>query len=436
MVASVSSVNDTNFKNSECGHIALVQPVLWCCRQIYNIGNVKGAAGSNQCARVASKMCHVALAIILFLPSAALALIGLMFSCAFSKKAAGVVIPSTIKPNALSKSAAKPSALPKSAVPRIASQPPAKVKWSPLYPSSVIPTPPGQYIFPPPPKKAEPAVVITREDLTKFELEDLEFEPNVPGITKDEILTNKAMAFFEDPMVSGRQSLDIDFSALGEFAKDRNIIDALFENNDRFVIGELHDNIASKLFLINNMEYLKSKGVTTLFWEMPNFYKQTALDAYQSGACDASEPQVKEFIDYIKRADDYWGLPHEGSYKRLMDSAIKHGIRLVLMDYDMPGNFTVPGRFVRMNYVAAKVIAKEIRSFKPNEKFVALTGMMHLAQLQTDPNPGMSELLQCPAVGIMQNRENPNVRRVVYGDYPISEAKYVGNRHITILDKS
>lgn len=402
MMTSVTSINDTKFKNGEWDHITLIQPVKWCGRQIYNIGNFKGTTGSNQCARIVVKISQVALAVILLLPCAVIAWVGLIFSCAFSKQPIAVVSPPTPVPNSIDQPAAE----------------------------SIRP---GQYIFATVPRKPGPP--ISEDDLRQFHDNDLKLSSNVPGVDNEAVFVNKAKKFFDDPKVKGRQSPDTDYSVLGEHANDHTIIDALLQNSHGFNIGEFHDTTPAKCFLIQNMGYLKAQGVTTLFFEGPDFRYQDTIDAYLQGILDSKDTQVQRLLNFIERLDNAWRMPENVSFMSVVESAKKHGIRVVFIDYKLSPDWKT-NRIIKMNYVAAKVMARELKKFGPKDKFVALMGMSHLCQVEGDPNLGLSELFQCPALGVMQNREDPKVRRVVYGNYPLVDVNFIGNRHITILNRA
>lgn len=492
MVFMVNQINKSRTNSDElcCSHIPLVSPVNWCFGQFRDIGNLKNAPGSTKCAQVAAKIGMLVVAIIAMIPSMLLACIGLSFSCVF-KKNAPTVIPANINPTTATKPTpavvtkpmpvmvtkpmpapnrvanqqpvnnpvSKPSTQdilknsliyirpnlpavcppqtppgnpqPPKSKPTMPAKPAARPSMPKLVPTNLVLTPgnsltsPNQHALivpPPPPLRRQPSALVD------FDYEDLNFyDPTTPA---RDVLEFKALMFFAEDKIKARKSLKLDFSHLGPNATNHQIIDELLEDHRGFNVGESHNHLSSKKFFIDNMAYFKTKNVRTIFFEGLDHQLQSAIDGYMDGTFDENDCEIMSIKEHIANYSKGFNIPAHLSDWEVIKAAKANGIRISLIDYsDKVGG---PGRLLRMNYVAAKVMARDLRDFGPDDKFIGFIGWNHLAKANNDPNFGMSELFQCPAV-IVRDNTRSNTRHVVYEKIP--EDNFVGNIHVVIFDK-
>lgn len=421
--------------NECCRHVPLLIPIKWCCHQLRTMGSLQDAAGTNTCARVASKICLVVLALIAFIPSLIIAGIGLCFSCTFSKEPAGLpintkIIASNQKPKMLPPPPLKQNSKPSPINQPVSVRSNNKTKPLPPPPTKPAQTKPPTPAQPPSPPKAKPnlpPVVVKRADITEFEDTDLQFD--VPGVAPVEVLASKAIEFFKNPNVASRKSLELFFDGLGPNATDHQIIDELLAGHQGFHVGESHDHVAPKKFFIENMEHLKSNGVKTIFFEGFDFRDQNTIDMFLDGTWDENTPEVARLKNLALGWDANYKIPARWSNWEVIKKAKEHNIGISCMDFQ--GLNIGAGRLLGMNYIAAKVMARELKKFGPNDKFVGYVGAYHLCQPVTDPNIGCSEIVQCPALLIRDNKKNPTKREVFYEALPSD--KCVGKVHINVF---
>ena len=123
-----------------------------------------------------------------------------------------------------------------------------------------------------------------------------------------------------------------------------------FSKTNGIVIGEEHFDNVSAGFLVDNMEYLVSLGVDTLFFE-GLFY---GLERGADGLRDERESVHPE-------------------YSRLMEAAKTHGLKIVGIDSKGCKRGDGITRDIFMNAHAAAII-----NASDAKKWIALVGMMHL----------------------------------------------------------
>lgn len=182
----------------------------------------------------------------------------------------------------------------------------------------------------------------------------------------------------------------------------------LEDHADGFCLGELHDQIEPKTYLIDQMQELKKLGVTTLFLEhfLYDTHMQELLDEYVQSEKDEFPPLLNRYLEKLK-SDNF-------DYSGVIRSAKLAGIRIVGIDtsisyeagYSSFGGSSGPKRFFAMNYVANKIIRHE----KGSGKFVALMGFYHGSRVidiregGKTPAPGVADLLGVPFVVIEKGR--------------------------------
>src|SRR3989338_5385536 len=160
-----------------------------------------------------------------------------------------------------------------------------------------------------------------------------------------------------------------------------------------FVLGENHEDISPKKFLIQNMRLLKDRGYDILFMEhLTQAEHQRLLDAY----CNADEMQ-KELELYLNdlneghmnedfRESTYREQKGEFNFRTIVEGAKAAGIKVVALEVDIKSyRFRHTGnqeRMIHFNSQVCDVVFSEEERFleihgrKP--KWLALVGNTHL----------------------------------------------------------
>lgn len=208
---------------------------------------------------------------------------------------------------------------------------------------------------------------------------------------------------------------------------EKEMIDALLDGDNAntndyqgFFLGENHQDRSPKEFLVDNMEYLKNKGVKVIFMEQFQSNVQADLDAYMAGA-----PLSPWIIDQFEFADeDYHALPGYG-YRGILEAAKKAGIRIVAIDAPTAGFDTseeegLKNRIISMNYFAYKTMKQTLREMG-NCKFVGLTGSGHLSK-RRQWIQGIATLLGCPYM-VVSDKKNASTsgERIQFNQYTESQ---------------
>ncbi len=168
-------------------------------------------------------------------------------------------------------------------------------------------------------------------------LQDLEYNPVK--------LRSEFLAYHESYILPKKPKITIN-TASDEY----ELIKEALTKGEGIVFGEEHFDNVSAGFLVDNMEYLASLGVDTLFFE-GLFY---GLERGANGNGDERENVHPE-------------------YSRLIDSAKKHGLKIVGIDSKGCKRGDGITRDIFMNAHAGEIINNT-----PKNKWIALTGMMHL----------------------------------------------------------
>jgi hypothetical protein len=188
-------------------------------------------------------------------------------------------------------------------------------------------------------------------------------------------------------------------------------LDNLLEGN--FFVGEDHENVSPKRFLIENMKALKTAGFTTLFLEHLFYENQQELDTYCKGKSSAKIPTSTAADLSVQDERVNAGKGHEAenqryNYTELVKAAKAAGIRVVAIDsrYEYlkfsghtKGEYgVIENRQRAMNHMAFEVIRQEMRA-RPKEKWIGLVGETHLRELIPGVR-GVSELLNAKSVHV------------------------------------
>jgi hypothetical protein len=179
---------------------------------------------------------------------------------------------------------------------------------------------------------------------------------------------------------------------------DKEIIDHWLDHYQGFCIGEFHTESIPKEFLVDNMAYLKQKGVKVLFMEQLYDDCQEELDAFLNG-----KPLSTEIITNLDVADTKDNFQPPYGYKGVIEAAAREGIRIVAIDTKGANVPERENRWKWMNYFAYKTMKKTIKTIGDG-KYVALMGAGHLSK-RKNYIPGVTDLLSYPNI-IISNHEN------------------------------
>ncbi|MGY4490357.1 membrane-targeted effector domain-containing toxin [Pseudomonas sp. TE3610] len=219
-----------------------------------------------------------------------------------------------------------------------------------------------------------------------------------PGQTSDKYMDFRAIRerlradaeeFMAQPNVAARPEVP-DFAPQ---TSQPEIIKSLYAKTDGVVIGEAHASIASKKFLIDNMELLAKQKVRTLFLEhLLTDFHQVHLDAF--ARTGKMPPELEMYLDSL---DKGFHTDPQGRYNfmELVKTANRHHLRVQALDcmvsYRQAGlkDTTDTLRQKMMNYFGHTVIASDT-NIRGKARWVALVGNTHANTYKGVP--GMAEL--------------------------------------------
>lgn len=194
---------------------------------------------------------------------------------------------------------------------------------------------------------------------------------------------------------------------LPEDAKPENLIDETFKRHDGLIVGESHDQIAAKNFLIANMDKFKQQGAKTLYME--------------------------DLATTITPTQDLSGRSFTTAYgvdiKPLILAAQKHDITIEPLENDVftLGNMDGRGRnpairddmsymrMARLNYYAQYKINNVSKGAHAPQKYVVLVGGAH--NRTCDGIPGIADIFNVPSV-LVDEKSNPRGYGISKGPYP------------------
>ncbi|QBF25420.1 membrane-targeted effector domain-containing toxin [Pseudomonas tructae] len=173
----------------------------------------------------------------------------------------------------------------------------------------------------------------------------------------------------------------------------KGIIKSIYAQTDGLVIGETHDSIASKKFLIDNMATLSKQKVKTLYFE------HLMADMHASGleAFNRTGMMDETLLRYVRRLDAGHGTDALGNYtfEAVLKSANEHHIQVRAIDClssyvqnDLP-RLVVHARQKMMNFYASNTISADQQLNGPH-RWVALIGNSHSNTFEGVP--GVSEM--------------------------------------------
>lgn len=202
-------------------------------------------------------------------------------------------------------------------------------------------------------------------------------------------LYRDANAFFESHPLPARPRIP----ALPRGLENKNIIKKLFRLTSGLVVGENHSSVASKQFLIENMEVLSQHKVKTLYFEhLLTDFHQADLDVF-----NRTGTLSENLENYLRYLDDGHGTDPSGrfTFLEVVKAARESHIRIQAIDcmasYRSTGMEGVEYNFRQkmMNFFAHEVISAD-QGARGAHRWVALVGDSH-ANTWGDV-PGLSEL--------------------------------------------
>lgn len=180
-------------------------------------------------------------------------------------------------------------------------------------------------------------------------------------------------------------------------------IEELYENTSGVVIGESHSALASKRFILDNMEHLARQNVRTLYME------HLLTDLHQADLDRFAETGLmsKRLLHDLKRMDKTFRTDPTGvySFERLVVQAKRHGIEIRAIDCaasyfirHLPNQSSTTRQQV-FSYFASRTIRKH-QEVMGAHKWIALAGETHVNTFKNSV-PGIAELEQGIGVRVM-----------------------------------
>lgn len=202
-------------------------------------------------------------------------------------------------------------------------------------------------------------------------------------------LYRDAMAFFESNTLPARPEIP----SLPARLPNKDLIKKLYRLISGLVVGESHSSVASKQFLIENMEVLSKQKVKTLYMEhLLTDFHQADLDAF-----NRTGTMSEDLERYLKTLDQGHGTDPSGQFTFLevVKAARRSHIRIQAIDcmasYRSTGMTGVEPDFRQkmMNFFAHEVISAD-QTARGAHRWVALMGDSHASTWEGVP--GVSEL--------------------------------------------
>lgn len=197
-----------------------------------------------------------------------------------------------------------------------------------------------------------------------------------------------------------------------------NPIKQIFTKFDGLCVGEEHDGVNPKKFLIEKMPLFKKNGVRTLFIETLSYELQAHLDEYFSSPNFELPPLLREAL---RVKDEGCRLSGPYTYTNLVRKAKEEGIRIVGLDtdlaYEAGGTLSTYEqtleRVQALNYLAEKIIRYE----KGKGKYVVFVGSLHGTSVNTENGRilGLADLLQIPLMIANDKAGKPSLKMNISG---------------------
>ncbi|KQV15269.1 hypothetical protein ASC74_06085 [Pseudomonas sp. Root329] len=216
----------------------------------------------------------------------------------------------------------------------------------------------------------------------KGDLKDGFVNPNNPDLELGAFkrlrrtLHDDAVTFYSQPPLRPRPTIP---SFIAN-AKLQDIIKTLFKRSQSLVIGESHDSVGSKQFLVENMSVLRKQKVKTLYMEhLLTDFHQTDLDVF-----NRTGVMSEDLESYLKDLDAGFSTdPSEQfTFEQVVRTAQKNHIRVQAIDclasYRSAGieRANINFRQKMMNFFARQVIDAD-QTARGAHRWVALVGNSH-----------------------------------------------------------
>ena len=189
-------------------------------------------------------------------------------------------------------------------------------------------------------------------------------------------LHDDAVTFYSQPPLPPRPTIP---SFIAN-AKLQDIIKTLFKRSQSLVIGESHDSVGSKQFLVENMSVLHKQKVKTLYMEhLLTDFHQADLDVF-----NRTGVMSEDLESYLKDLDAGFSTdPSEQfTFEQVVRTAQKNHIRVQAIDclasYRSTGiqGANINFRQKMMNFFARQVIGAD-QTARGAHRWVALVGNSH-----------------------------------------------------------
>ncbi|RON09396.1 hypothetical protein BK659_10725 [Pseudomonas brassicacearum] len=216
----------------------------------------------------------------------------------------------------------------------------------------------------------------------KGDLRDGFVNPNNPDDEFDAFkrlrrtLHDDAVTFYSQPQLPPRPTIP-SFIANAKF---KDIIKTLFKRSQNLVIGESHNSVGSKQFLVENMSVLRKQKVKTLYMEhLLTDFHQADLDVF-----NRTGVMSEDLESYLKDLDAGFSTdPSEQfTFEQVVRTAQKNNIRVQAIDclasYRSSGiqGANINFRQKMMNFFARQVIGAD-QTARGAHRWVALVGNSH-----------------------------------------------------------
>lgn len=214
-------------------------------------------------------------------------------------------------------------------------------------------------------------------------------------------ISEDAQVFISQWRSAGRSPLSAPDPAMAPYTAVRRVLD----RSGGLVIGESHQSIASKRFLIDNMQALAHDGVDTLYME----HLLTDLHQAELNAAPRSGRLPDTLQDYLRDMDVGHRTDPSGRYTftQLVQAAHREGIQVRALDcaasYRLEGiedRYQVGGTLRQQvfSYYASRVINAH-RALPSQGKWIALVGDTHASTYKRIP--GLAQLHNTTALRIV-----------------------------------
>ena len=249
------------------------------------------------------------------------------------------------------------------------------------------------------------------------------FASSLDTIAYDQECQKQAKEFFE--ALSIKELPCVDFKNTN--CKDpKEILRACYENNQGLILGEAHNCIAPKKFLIDNMSCLKKLGVNILFLENVCYHTlQPLLNRYyESPPNSEMDPFLEEVLKNVEKSLKNIRF----NYANVVKVAKEEKIRVVAIDLikNKADNQWIvndgdASRLTTLNFHGYQVI-KRTMSQESASKFVVLCGAGHMTTM--DDVHGFAQIGGYPCIYVSTGYGNAkmNVSKFTIGKQVLGPA--------------